>query len=130
VDPFEELAESRIREAEARGEFDHLPGAGRPQRLEEDAVVPQELRMAYRVLKNANCLPPDLVQRREIRSLEELIDALSESAEDEPDALRDAHRRLTALRCEVESRRGPSSPLWADPRYQERLLRRFDRNGQ
>jgi hypothetical protein len=50
---FELLAEQKIAEAVSRGEFDHLPGAGKPLDLDEDALVPEDLRMACRILKNA-----------------------------------------------------------------------------
>lgn len=67
------IAERRIREAQARGDFDDLPGAGAPLELDDDALVPEELRAAYRVLKNAGFLPPELVVHREIRDIEELL---------------------------------------------------------
>lgn len=48
------LAERRIEEAIERGEFDDLPGAGQPLDLDDlDPLLPEELRMAYRILKNA-----------------------------------------------------------------------------
>jgi hypothetical protein len=48
------LAERTIEEAIARGEFDDLPGAGRPLDLDDvDPLLPEELRMAFRLLKNA-----------------------------------------------------------------------------
>jgi hypothetical protein len=50
---FELLAEQKISEAVSRGEFDHLPGAGKPLDLEDDPLVPEDLRVAYRILKNA-----------------------------------------------------------------------------
>jgi len=42
------LAEKKIQEAMACGEFDDLPGAGRPLDLDDDALVPEELRLAKR----------------------------------------------------------------------------------
>jgi hypothetical protein len=56
----DDLIEEHIRRAHARGEFDNLPGAGKPLDLGEDAHLPAELRMAYRVLKNAGYLPEEL----------------------------------------------------------------------
>jgi Domain of unknown function (DUF1992) len=50
---LELLAERKIAEAIERGEFDDLPGAGKPLELEDDPLVPEELRMAYRILRNA-----------------------------------------------------------------------------
>ncbi|WP_440995335.1 DnaJ family domain-containing protein [Arhodomonas sp. SL1] len=123
MDLMEQIAEQRLQEAEARGELRGLAGEGAPLPLDEDPMMPEELRMAYRVLRNANCLPPELAQRQEIRRLEELlahVDDAHTGARDE------ARRRLTALRVSVEARRGGTAPLWADPAYQERLARRMD----
>jgi len=50
---LELLAERKIAEAIERGEFDGLPGAGKPLHLDDDPLVPEELRMAYRILRNA-----------------------------------------------------------------------------
>jgi len=58
------LAERRIEEALARGELDGLPGAGRPLELDDDALVPEELRLAHRILKNAGFTPADLPRGR------------------------------------------------------------------
>lgn len=57
---FDLLAERRIAEAIARGELDDLPGAGRPLDLDDDPLVPEELRAAYRILKNAGIAPPEV----------------------------------------------------------------------
>ena len=54
------LAERRIAEAVSRGEFDDLPGAGRPLELDDDVLVPEELRVAHRILKNAGVAPPEV----------------------------------------------------------------------
>jgi len=67
------IAERRIREAQARGELDHLPGAGAPLALDDDALVPEDLRAAYRILKNAGFLPPELEAHGEIREIEQLL---------------------------------------------------------
>ena len=71
--PIDSLVEQRIREAQENGEFDDLPGAGAPLELDDDALVPEELRAAYRLLKNAGFLPPELEAHREIRQLEQLL---------------------------------------------------------
>jgi len=42
----------------SRGDFDGLPGAGRPLVLDDDPLVPEDLRLAYRILKNAGFVPP------------------------------------------------------------------------
>ena len=73
------IAERRIREAQERGDFDDLPGAGSPLELGDDALVPEELRAAYRVLRNAGYLPPELAASREIRELEQLLVAIDDT---------------------------------------------------
>jgi hypothetical protein len=64
---MEFLVEQRIAEAIARGELDDLPGAGRPLDLDDDAHVPEEMRLAYRILKNAGYAP------REVGALNEKL---------------------------------------------------------
>jgi hypothetical protein len=55
------LAERRIEEAIARGEFDYLPGAGRPLEPDDlDPLIPEELRLACHILKNAGFSATDL----------------------------------------------------------------------
>jgi hypothetical protein len=81
MDPLALIAEEKIREAMARGEFDNLPGAGKPLALEDDSMVPGELRVAYKILKNAGCLPPELELRKEIVTLRSLLTAIEEEDE-------------------------------------------------
>jgi len=78
---FDALVEQRIREAQENGAFDDLPGAGAPLKLDDDAHVPHELRLAYRVLKNAGFVPPELEAHREIRHLEALLRTIEDDAE-------------------------------------------------
>jgi hypothetical protein len=63
------LAERRIEEALARGELDDLPGAGRPLELDDDPLIPADLRVAYRILKNAGYVPPEVARAKAVRKL-------------------------------------------------------------
>ena len=67
---FEKLAEQKIREAIEAGEFDNLPGAGSPINLDEYFSMPAHLRMAYSVLKSANCVPEEVELLKQIEQLE------------------------------------------------------------
>ena len=69
----DELAEQHIRAALEKGELSNLPGAGKPLQLDDDSHVPPELRAAYRLLKNAGFLPPELELRREAVEVNDLI---------------------------------------------------------
>lgn len=81
MDPLVLIAEEKIREAMAKGEFDNLPGAGKPLALEDDSLVPAELRVAYRILKNAGCLPAEIELRNEIITLRRLLSSIEEETE-------------------------------------------------
>jgi hypothetical protein len=50
---IDKLAEQKIAEAVERGELNNLPGSGKPLHLDDDTLVPEELRAGYRLLKNA-----------------------------------------------------------------------------
>jgi hypothetical protein len=69
-----ELAERAIREAQERGEFDALSGQGRPLPEASDPFMPETLRMAYKVLKNAGYIPKEIQDQQEIRSLIECLE--------------------------------------------------------
>lgn len=98
---LDRIAEARIADALQRGEFDHLPGAGKPLALDDDSMVAPELRGAYRLLKNAGCVPPELDCRREIARIETLLATLPDRRSA---AQRRLIRRLNALRAELEAR--------------------------
>jgi hypothetical protein len=100
---FETIAEQRISEALARGDFEDLPGAGQPLDLEEDLLVPEDLRMAYRILKNAGYVPPEVHTLNEIGALERLVQSLGEGEQ------RDiASRKLRLLSMQLGEARGSS----------------------
>ena len=67
------LAEDRIKEAQEEGFFDNLPGKGKPFQFRDDDGTPEDLRMAFKVLKNANCLPMEVELRKEIYNIRALI---------------------------------------------------------
>ena len=87
------LVEKAIQEAIARGELDNLPGAGRPLELDDDALVPEELRLAYRILKNAGFVPPEVETLNEIAELERI--AMGNAT---------AVKKLALLKARIEAR--------------------------
>lgn len=74
-------AERIIQEAMARGEFDDLPGRGRPVDLTAYFDTPEEVRLAYSVLKNAHMLPEEAELLKEIAALKEKREAMAEESE-------------------------------------------------
>ncbi len=117
---LEVLAERKIREAMDRGEFANLPGAGKPLRLEDDSMVPEDLRLAYKILKNAGCIPPELELRREIITLRDLLRTV-EGGEGRRDAIRELNYRI--LKLGVMGKRMVN--LDEFPEYRERILGRM-----
>ena len=95
---FDQLAEKRIRVALEKGALSGLPGEGKPLEFDDDALVPAELRMSNRVLRNAGYVPPAILELRELRAL---CEALAAGAEDVDSAT--TVRRLTSLLLRVEA---------------------------
>jgi len=81
MDIFRAVAEKKIFEAIERGEFNNLAGAGKPLHFEDETFIPEDLRMAYKVLKNADFIPPELELKKEIVSMKELINTLDDDKE-------------------------------------------------
>ncbi len=69
VSIFDLLAEERIRGALERGELSGLPGEGRPLEFDDDGLVPADVRMTNKILRNAGYVPPALADLRELRTL-------------------------------------------------------------
>jgi len=78
---FDKIVEERIRKAQYRGAFDNLPGAGKPLDFDDDRHIPDDLRLAYKMLKNADCLPPEIELKKEIHRTEDLLANMKDAAE-------------------------------------------------
>ncbi|HIJ19451.1 MAG TPA: DUF1992 domain-containing protein [Deltaproteobacteria bacterium] len=119
---FQKIVEKRIREAQENGEFDNLPGRGEPMNLEDDSHIPEELRLTYKILKNANCLPPELQLRKEIRQMEDMLDQIPDEKE--------KYRQMKKINYKIMqlNMMGKNSPLLAEREiYYEKLV---DKLGQ
>lgn len=81
------IAERKITEAIREGKLRTEAWKGKPLPSEASGFVPADLKMAYKILKNAGYLPPEIETRKEIQKLEELI------AENE-----DEHTRVRQLK--------------------------------
>lgn len=116
------IAERKILEAMENGEFDDLPGKGEPIDLSEDPMVPEDLRLAYKVMKNAGCLPPELELHREIVRLRELVEAAGDEAQR---AARVKELNVKLLRFNIMMKRPVN--LEGVPEYRDRLMDRLSR---
>ena len=93
-----------------------------PLELEDDSHVPPELRMAYKVLRNAGCVPPELAERKEISNLADML----EHCGDEQERVRQMQKlRFMILQARMKHQR----PLnLDDDTYYDRLLERLSRH--
>jgi hypothetical protein len=73
MDLFTILSEQNIKKAYEDGEFDCLPGFGKPLNLEDDSSIPEELRMAHRIMKNAGFSTEENALRKEMLRIEDMI---------------------------------------------------------
>src|SRR5262245_11324102 len=88
----EKLIEEIIREAMEKGEFDNLPGKGKPLNLDEYFATPEDVRLGYSVLKSAGCAPVEVELQKEIETLKTQLAAC------------DDERKRHALSKEIESK--------------------------
>jgi hypothetical protein len=118
---IDSLVEERVARARAEGQFDDLPGSGRPLDLGDDLLVPEELRMACRILKNAGFVPPEVQTLKDIGELERLVRA----GADDP-ARRRALARLNLLFARMaEARAGRGGGLELDEAYYRQVIDRL-----
>ncbi|MCP4682129.1 MAG: DUF1992 domain-containing protein, partial [Desulfobacterales bacterium] len=78
---FQKIIENKIKAAQKKGAFDGLPGRGDPIKIEDDSHIPEDLRLAYKILKNANCLPPELQLKKDIRQMEDMLENIPDEKE-------------------------------------------------
>jgi hypothetical protein len=120
---FENLVEERIRRAQQRGLFDNLAGAGKP--LPPDvigATVSEDLRLSYRILKNADCLPPEVEVKKEIRRTEDLLRGM----EDTQTRYR-ILKKLNYLILKLNTSRNGSAALEMPQYYTEKMAGRLEK---
>ncbi len=86
---FDKIVESLIKEAQERGEFDNLPGRGKPIDLTAYFETPEEVRLAQSVLKNAGMTAPEVQLLREIAELRQLQAAVLDEAKK-----KDIHKQI------------------------------------
>ena len=117
---LDKIAEARITEAVEQGELDNLPGAGQRLVLDNDQHIPEELRIAYRILKNAGCIPPELELRREINQAEQLLSRVEDAKEKNR-----IIRKINYLLTNLSICRGTESHLSVEAAYYAKLQQKF-----
>lgn len=115
---IDQIAEQKIIEAILNGDLDDLPGQGRALSLDDDRSVPEELRIAYRVLKNSGFLPAAANLRKEIAGVNQLL--MEVVSEDEQMKL---NKRMDYLLMQL-SVMNPGSSICSEEYYLKKLNRK------
>ena len=118
---FNKIVEERIRKAQKKGEFKNLEGYGKPLDLLEDQMVAEELRLAYKILKNADCLPPEIELKKEIQQTEELLSGMGETAE----KFR-TMKKLNFLIMKLNTLRNTSIEFEAPQKYSDKMIEKLE----
>ncbi|MBU1172677.1 MAG: DUF1992 domain-containing protein [Proteobacteria bacterium] len=118
---FESIVEKRIREAMEQGKFDNLPGHGKPLALDDDDHVPDDLKLAHKILKNAGCIPKEIEINYEIRRMEDLISGMN----DVSDKYR-AMKKLAVLKQKMLMNKS-SAALHIPEHYEQNLVERLEK---
>jgi hypothetical protein len=116
MDIAEIIAERKIQEAIQNGEFDHLPGEGKP--LPPDGLdgIPEELRVSVKILRNAGYIPEDAELRKEIYNIKKLI-SLCENQPDKDGLIKKLTAKELKLTMILEKRKSV-----IPPEYKEKLF--------
>ena len=94
---IESAIEQKIKEAMARGEFDNLSGAGKPIDLDAYFNTPEDLRMAFAMLKSNEFVPEEVEILKEIAELDDRIRCSSDESETAGLAGKREERRLKLM---------------------------------
>jgi len=121
------VAEQKIQEALQNGDFDQLPGAGKPLALEDLSHLPPEARMAYTILKNSGFVDTPQDMRRPLSSDREL-----KHSGPEEEVTHGKLRKLDVLMHRVRRARGQMDflPPTLDSLYLDKLLGRAGPRGK
>ena len=74
---FQKNVDKKIEEAIARGEFDNLPGKGKPLDLDAYFATPEHLRMGYAILKSAAVIPEEMELLKQIEDQKKALNSSS-----------------------------------------------------
>lgn len=117
IQGFEKIVEERILTAQKKGEFENLDGSGKPLALQNDYHIPEELRLAFKILKNADCLPPEIELKKEIRQTEDLLAGMQDTSEKYR-----LLKKINFLIMKLNTFRGSRVMFEMPQRYMEKLV--------
>ena len=118
---FDKIVEERIKNAQKKGGFNNLTGSGKPLDLDDDSCVAEDLRLAYKILKNADFVPPEIEIKNEIKRTEDLLAGMK----DEKEKYRTL-KKLNFLIMKLNSMRSTSVNFDLPQQYVEKVAGRME----
>jgi hypothetical protein len=122
MDWVSRIAEERIQEAIERGALRNLPGEGRPLEIEDLSHVPEDLRTAYIMLRNAGVVPEEVRLAKETVTLADML-RMCRTDEERADIRKKLNERRLRLRLLMEQRGWYGAAAW--DKYGERIEKRL-----
>lgn len=120
MDSLARIAERKIAEAMKTQDFTSEKWKNKPLPLDIDRNIPDDLKMAYKILKNSGYLPPEIEDKKEVQRLEELIAA----TEDEHERLRQM-KKLNVLLMKIDAKRTSPSNIQQQDDYYRKVVERI-----
>lgn len=119
MNPLTRIAEQKISQAIEEGSLTFDRWKNKPLPKDDDQFVPPDLKMAYKMLKNAGFVPPEIEAKKEIQRLEDLI----ADTEDEHVRLKQM-QKLHLLLTKADAVRGNSANIETQAEYYRKIVER------
>lgn len=117
MNPLAFIAEQKIAQAMKEQDLTDSKWKNRPLPLDDDQFVPEDLKMAYKLLKNSGYLPPEIEERKEVQRLEDLIAA----TEDEHERVKQM-KKLSVLLMKIDAKRSFSTNIASQQDYYQKVV--------
>lgn len=118
---FEKIVEDKIKKARKQGAFKNLPGSGKPLNL-DTTIVAEDLRIAYKILKNADFVPPEVDMLKEIKRTETLLAGMEDTAEKYQTL-----KKLNFLILKLNTLRNTPMQFELPQRYEKKMCEKFQK---
>ena len=119
---FDKIVEQRIRAAQKNGDFENLDGTGKPLRFDDDGYIPEDLRLAYKILKNADMTPPEIELKKEIMKTEDLLRGMKDTAEKYRTI-----KKLNFMIMKLNAMRNSNIEFETPQHYSDKMINRLER---
>jgi len=117
------IAERKISEAIRNGQLDIKGWRNKPLPITNDNLIPEELRMAHKILKNAGYLPPEIETKKEIQQIEDLL----ATCEDECTRVKQI-KKLNYLVMKLNTMKGDTVNIESQEEYYRQVVERLTVN--